>query len=159
MSSSPCYLTIAYMVTDPTDRPPFRRAIYGGLEAALGLAPPPPTGPYPDLRATPDPEPQRQAFALFDEIRDRFDPAGNWLGSAFALWDRRHELTRERRRRTKTNARARPTDSAIAPGPGAASANLLIPAAVLFYVGRLSGIAPSGYCGTSDFAGCRGWGG
>ena len=94
------YLTIAYMVTDPTDWPAFRRAVYGGLEAALGLAPPPPTGPYPDPRATPDPEPQRCALALLDEIRDRFDPAINWLGFAFALWDRRHELIRERRRRT-----------------------------------------------------------
>jgi len=96
------YLTIAYMVTDPTDWPAFRRAIYGGLEAALGLAPPRPTGPYPDPRATPDPEPQRQALALLDEIRDRFDPAINWLGFAFTLWDRRHELTSPRRGYTRT---------------------------------------------------------
>lgn len=34
------YLTIAYMVTDPTDWPAFRRAVYVGLEAALGLVPP-----------------------------------------------------------------------------------------------------------------------
>lgn len=96
------YLTLAYMVTDPTDWPAFRRALYGGLEAALGLAPPRPAGPYPDPRATQDPEPQQRALALLDEIRDRFDPAINWLGFAFALWDRRHELTRQRQRSTET---------------------------------------------------------
>jgi hypothetical protein len=34
------YLTIAYMLADPADWPTFRRAVHGGLQAALGLAPP-----------------------------------------------------------------------------------------------------------------------
>jgi hypothetical protein len=90
------------MVTDPSDWPAFRRAIYGGLEAALGLPPPPPTGRYADPRATPGPERQRRALALLDEIRNRFGPAVNWLGFAFTLWDRRCELTSPRRCRTES---------------------------------------------------------
>jgi hypothetical protein len=41
------YLTIAYMLTDPADWQAFRRAVYGGIVAALTLRPTP-TGPYPD---------------------------------------------------------------------------------------------------------------
>jgi hypothetical protein len=86
------YLTIAYMLAGPTDWPTFRRAVYGGLQAALGIAPPPPTGPSPDPRARPDPAPQQHAFALLDDLRNRYDPASNWTGFVIALWDRRHEL-------------------------------------------------------------------
>jgi hypothetical protein len=80
------------MLADPADWPTFRRAVYGGLQAALGLAPPPPTGPYPDPRARPDPAPQQHAVALLDDLRNRYDPASNWTGFVIALWDRRHEL-------------------------------------------------------------------
>jgi hypothetical protein len=86
------YLTIAYMLTDPADWPAFRRAIYGGIVAALTLRPAP-TGPYPDPRASPDLSRRRRAWLVLDRIRDRHDPAVDWPGFLAELWYRRGELT------------------------------------------------------------------
>jgi hypothetical protein len=46
------YLTIAYMLTDPAAWPAFRRAVYGGVVAALSLRPAP-TSAYPGPLALP----------------------------------------------------------------------------------------------------------
>jgi hypothetical protein len=85
-------LTIAYMLTDPTDRQAFQRAVYGGIVAALTLLPAP-TGPYPDPRASPDLSRRRRAWLLLDRIRDHHDPAADWPGFLTELWNRRGELT------------------------------------------------------------------
>jgi hypothetical protein len=86
------YLTIAYMLTGPADWHAFRRAVYGGVVAALSLRPAA-TGPYPDPRASPNLSRRRRAWLLLDGIGDRHHPAEVWPGFLAELWDRRGELT------------------------------------------------------------------
>lgn len=81
------YLTLAYMISDPTDWPTFRRAVHGAMIASLYL------GQGLAVATDPDTAPDQQlAMDLLDEILDRYHPAANWAGFVLELWTRRLEF-------------------------------------------------------------------
>lgn len=83
------FLTVAWVLGDPSDWPTFRRQLLGALAAAWVLDAHDRSAVTPTGRTVGR---QRAVSRLLDQVRRRYDPAGNWAGFVLELWERRAQV-------------------------------------------------------------------